>query len=561
MAENLKPDDGSRSFPVEKEERRTRLRGRPDFSDRREHSRYEASFPVDIIVGSGDEEKVYHARAEDISSGGLCLKSKDIPPSEQRIKLRFRIPDGVMPEEYIHGTVETEAEVRRADPGSGTMGVQFNEPLSSRFARGTWNLMRLSSALILLTAIVIILFVKYQNLYFFWFDVPVFLYSLLVGSFLLSRFLFASFYRPAKVKGQPPPISVIVPAHNEEEFIGRTIRQILESEYPIDNLQLIVVDDGSTDGTLDAIRKARDRYPETIVIHFDRSHGKRHALAAGLEVATGEIICFTDSDSFLHPTALKHLIARFDDPEIAAATGHCEVENIWTNMLTKMQAVRYYVAFRIMKAAESVFGCVTCLSGPLSAYRRGPLMEIVDEWLHQQFLGRMTTFGDDRSLTNALLKRGYKVVYESNARLTTMAPERWQIFMKQQLRWKRSWFRESLIASTFMWKKEPLMMLSFYLGFLLPLFAPLIVLRALVYTPVFEQLPPLTYVLGVLLMSIMLSSTYLFVKRSRLWVYGIHFCFFYMFVLVWQIPWAILTVKENRWGTRGAEELRPGDVY
>lgn len=543
------------SYPVEKAEaRRLRARSRPGYRDRRWHQRYEASFPVDIIVGSGKEEKVYHARAQDISNGGLMLESDEIPPSE-RVRLRFKIPEGTMPEEYIHGQIETDAEVRRVDEGRGTFGVQFDETLGHRFARGAWSLMRMSSVTLMLIAITLILFIKYQNLYFFWFDVPVFLYSLLVGSFLLSRFLFASFYRPVQDRGYRPTISVIVPAHNEEEHIGRTIRQIMESEYPVEKLQLIVVDDGSQDQTLEAIKRTREDYPETIAIHLSEAQGKRHALATGVEVATGEILVFTDSDSFVKPEALKQLVQRFTDPRVAAVTGHCEVENIWTNMLTKMQAVRYYVAFRIMKAAESVFGCVTCLSGPLSAYRREPLMEIMEDWLHQTFLGRMTTFGDDRSLTNNLLKRGYRVHYESSALLSTMVPEDFGVFMKQQMRWKRSWFRESLLASLFMWRKEPLMALSFYLGFLLPLFAPVIVLRALVYTPVFEQLPPFTYVFGVLLMSAMLSSVYLFVKRSRLWVYGIHFCFFYMFVLVWQIPWAVLTCSENKWGTRSRDVL------
>jgi hyaluronan synthase len=215
-----------------------------------------------------------------------------------------------------------------------------------------------------------------------------------------------------------------------------------------------------------------------------------------------------------------------------------------------MQTVRYFIAFRVMKAAESVFDCISCLSGPISAYRREALQTIMPEWLNQRFMGRPATFGDDRSLTNSLLRRGCKVVYESKARVTTLVPEKHIEFLKQQIRWKRSWFRECLIASAFMWRKEPLMALSFYLGFLLPLMGPAIVLRALIYVPLVQRTSPLMYILGITLMSALMSSTYLLYKRSRLWLYGTIFCFYYMFILVWQTPWAVLTCWRNEWVTR-----------
>jgi hyaluronan synthase len=172
------------------------------------------------------------------------------------------------------------------------------------------------------------------------------------------------------------------------------------------------------------------------------------------------------------------------------------------------------------------------------------------EWLSQMFMGRPATFGDDRSLTNSLLRRGYKVVYEAKARVTTLVPEDHGTFLRQQLRWKRSWFRESLIASTFMWRQQPLMALSFYLGFFLPLIGPAIVLRALIYVPLVQRTSPLMYIIGITLMSALMSSTYLLYKRSRLWFYGTVFCFYYMFVLVWQTPWAVLTSWRNEWATR-----------
>lgn len=537
-------------YPVEQPDRRKRSRSRADYSTRQKDPRYICDFPVTITVGKGKNEKTYEGMARNVSSGGIRLVVKDLPKTETRLKVSFEPPEGAMPEEYIHSKFETEGEVRYRDDSTNELGVEFTESLAQRLARGTWRNMRYMAFGVLALALVWILFIKYNNLYFFWFDVPVFLYSLLVGGYLVSRFLFAAFYTASKPLPELPSATVIIPVRNEEDYIERTITQLMECSYPAEKLQAIVVNDGSTDSTAAAIERARAEYPELILINFERSRGKRDALAAGARIATGDVIVFMDSDSFLKPDALKNLMNRFSDPEVAAVTGHCEVENEWTNTLTRMQSVRYYIAFRIMKAAESVFDAVTCLSGPLSAYRRKVLFEVIDEWTSQTFLGQPATFGDDRSLTNSLLQRRYRVVYEATARVTTIVPDRYGVFLRQQARWKRSWFRESLRAVTFMWKKQPLMALSFYLGFLLPLVAPFIVIRAMVYVPIMEHALPLQYMTGILAMSALMSSTYLFEKRSRLWLYGVVFCFFYMFVLVWQLPWAVLTFARRDWGTR-----------
>lgn len=540
----------TQAYPEPVPERRLRSRSRPNYSDRRAAQRYLADFPATIFVGQGKDAKAYTATVHDISSGGLLIEAPDVPANETRIQVQFRIPEGVMPESFIQGVVSTNAEVRHRDSGQPTFGLAFEEDLGARYQRTAWSYLRWLAAAVLFVAASLIMVIKYENLYYFWFDVPVFFYSLLVGAYLITRFLFAAFYSDSKPLAELPTMSVVVPVRNEETHIARTLRQLMESDYPRDRLQVIAVDDCSTDRSLAVMKETQKTYPDLVVLGLEKNAGKRHALAAGVGLATGQIITFIDSDSFLDPDALRNLVNRFSDPQVAAVTGHCDVENVWTNVLTRMQTVRYFVAFRVMKAAESVFDAVSCLSGPISAYRREVLQTIMPEWLNQMFMGRPATFGDDRSLTNSLLRRGYKVVYESQARCTTIVPDRHFEFLRQQLRWKRSWFRECLIASSFMWRKQPLMALSFYLGFILPLLGPAIVLRALIYVPLVQHTSPLMYILGITLMSALMSSTYLLYKRSRLWFYGTVFCFYYMFILVWQTPWAVLTAWRNEWITR-----------
>lgn len=545
-----KQKSGVQDGPVPKPDRRLRNLSRESPSDRRKHLRYLCQFPLTVVfeVKGQKMERVAHAR--DISDGGVLLEGAVIPPHVEQVSVKFKVPDGAMPEELIHGEIRMEGLVRFRNDKGGRYGIEFKKTMAETLAKTTWMKLRWLAAIGFIGVVSVVVMLKYENLYFFWFDVPLFLYSLLVGSYLITRFIFAAFYRKHPPLEKLPTVSVIAPVFNERTHVGRMIRQVMESHYPAEKLQFIVVNDGSTDGTSGAIAEALKVYEGVELIEFEKSRGKRHALGAGAELATGEILVFIDSDSFLDPDALKNLVKPFADPEIAAVTGHCDVENVWTNALTRMQAVRYYIAFRVIKAAESVFDSVTCLSGPLAAYRRTAFDDVKEEWLTQTFLGQPATYGDDRSLTNSLLMRGCKVVYAEDARVTTVVPDDHHTFLRQQLRWKRSWFRESMRACGFFWKRPPLMSISFYLGFILPLLGPAVVLRSLVYVPLTQSGSPFVYIFGVILMSGLISTTYLFIRRSRLWYYGLLFCFYYMFVLIWQLPWAVVTSYKTQWGTR-----------
>jgi hyaluronan synthase len=220
-----------------------------------------------------------------------------------------------------------------------------------------------------------------------------------------------------------------------------------------------------------------------------------------------------------------------------------------------MQEVRYYVAFRVNKAAESVFGTVSCSSGCLAAYRRRYVIPILDRWLNQTFLGTPATFGDDRSLTNYMLRR-YRVVFDSDALCTTIVPDKHRVFFRQQLRWKKSWTRETLIASSFMWRRHPMAAFCYYVNAIIPVISPIVVMRAL-FLPLLGPIIPAfsgmsfstMYLLGCLLM-VSLYALYYFARvNSRLWIYGFT-SFIYSFFLIWLTYYAFFTVRKNHWGTR-----------
>jgi hyaluronan synthase len=380
-------------------------------------------------------------------------------------------------------------------------------------------------------------------------------YGIVVSTYIVTRFLFSLFYRRTKDAGLEPHVAIVMPGFNEEEAIADSLRSLLALDYPAGKLEIVAVNDGSTDGTLAAMREvAGEAGGRVHVIDLGTNQGKRAAMAAGIRATAADIIAFVDSDSVLEPDALRILVQSFANPKVGAVCGHADVLNVRETWLTRMQAVRYFVAFRVVKAAESVFSAVTCCSGCFSAYRRQAILPHLEWWEHQSFLGRPSTFGDDRSLTNCVL-RDWKVRYEARAISHTLVPTTFKQFMVQQLRWKRSWTRESLIVSTFIWRKHPIAALSVYIGMVLPLIAPIVAIRTVVYLPLVDGAGlPAVYLLGVYAMAVAYGLYYI-IARSRydgLWIYGVVFCFFYLFFLLWQTYWAILTARSASWGTRPA---------
>jgi hyaluronan synthase len=385
------------------------------------------------------------------------------------------------------------------------------------------------------------------------------LYGLVVATYILSRFAISLFYRPSRDHGLEPSVAIVVPAFNEEDAVERTVRAALAVDYPEDKLELVVVNDGSTDGTGEVLERLAAHDWRLNLVTFPENRGKRAAMAAGIRTSHAEIVCFVDSDSVLDADALRVLVQRFEDPRVGAVAGHADVLNVGDSLLTRMQAVRYFVAFKVIKAAESVFHAVTCCSGCFAGYRREAILPHVDAWENQRFLGQPATFGDDRSLTNMVL-RDWRVDYESRAHSRTIVPSNFRQFLTQQVRWKRSWTRESLIVGRFIWQKHPIASISTYVGIILPLLAPITAARALFVEPLFGHGgTPLFYLLGIYAMALVYGLYYTIRHRRNdgLWVYGILFVFFYLAFLVWQTYYAILTASRTTWGTRPATHGAP----
>ncbi len=534
--------------------------------------RYHADFDVEVVMHKGRKKRVLKGRAVDISTSGVLVSIKEMPSQMDvydKFELDFDLPAGTMSEGF-ESRVKIKAKLIRSlvrenrKGGELRLAFEFHKNLYEYFQQKKWGYSVSVASAFLFIAVLAVVLMRVESVLYFKYNWFLYLYSLIAALFLLSRYLFGALYRNVPVNPDfTPGVSIIIPCFNEEEWIGRTILSCINQDYPIDKLEVIVVDDCSNDTSWQRILEMQDRLRQEAdrfkiaerlrVVKLPQNSGKRVALATGVEMAVHDLVVFVDSDSFLEGKAVRNLVQPFQDPKMGGVTGRTDVENKYTNALTKLQTVRYYIAFRVMKAAESFFDCVTCLSGPLSCYRRDLVLKFKDEWLNQTFLGHPATFGDDRSLTNYIM-RNYRTAYQDNAICSTVVPSVGKQFLNQQMRWKRSWLRESLRVSGFIWKKEPFMALFFYVGFIVPIAAPIVFVYNLVYVPLARGVFPSTFLIGLFVMAMMLSFSHLIFQKSRIWMYGFVFCLFYEVVLLWQMPVAWFTFAVSKWGTRDTPE-------
>ena len=535
--------------------------------DAKSGQRYLVDYPVTIHLSNGS---VMEARAVDISTTGILVQIPTTdgqePSFDKDVKLTFEIVPGSLPEGYEMKVKKLPALVARKfrkDTGEILFGIEFKTTLAEYAAKNRRDYRLWTATFFLAVIAFIIVLMRAESVIYFKFNRWLYLYSIIAAMFLLTRYLFATFYRPVRIDpNYTPGVSIIIPCFEEEEWIQRTVHSCINQDYPVDKLEVIVVDDCSKDRSAERVEEIIAKLKEADTgdhayrvaerIRFFRQSanlGKRDAMARGAREARHELLVFVDSDSFLDPFAVRNIVQPFKDKEMGGVSGRTDVANTYTNALTKMQAVRYSIAFRVMKAAEGYFDAATCLSGPLSCYRRDLVLKYMDAWLNQRFLGQKATFGDDRSMTNFILRYN-RTTYQDSAVCMTIVPRSYKVFLRQQMRWKRSWLRESLIAARFMWKKEPFMALSFYMGVLVPIAAPVIVLYNLFYVPIMHRVFPTNFIIGMLMMSLLMSMAQLFIRRSTTWIYALWFCLYYEAVLLWQMPVAWVTFWKTTWGTR-----------
>jgi hyaluronan synthase len=275
-----------------------------------------------------------------------------------------------------------------------------------------------------------------------------------------AKALAARRYRPSSRAVRELATSVIVPVYNESEAVFRRSLASVVANRPT---ELIVVVDGGDPEIAAIAGEYCDR-----VLRLPKS-GKRVAIAAGLRETdpTTDVVVVLDSDTVWAPDALREMLRPFADPRVGGVTPRQAIFDVGDNPVRRLADWMEDIRYHLTVPAQSVFGQVGCLAGRTIAYRRTAFEPAVEQLVRQTVLGLPQHVGDDRVLTNELLRNGWRTVYQSTALVETDAPSDWRTFWRQQLRWGRSSQRETLLSLRWLWRK-PAAFVSFATDILTP---------------------------------------------------------------------------------------------
>jgi biofilm PGA synthesis N-glycosyltransferase PgaC len=252
--------------------------------------------------------------------------------------------------------------------------------------------------------------------------------------------------------GDWPGVTALIPAYNEEAVIATSVRAVLDSDYP--ELELIVLDDGSTDATEATAIEAADGDPRCRVVRDDVNRGKAAQLNAGFERAEHELVVVTDADAHMHPRAIRELVVRMrTSPMLAAVAGAPHVTNR-DGLICAMQVLEAAAIIGLIRRTQSLTGRVGVVAGVLGLFHRDRVREVGG------YDGRMAT--EDIDLTWRLLQAGWQTAYEPHALVGMQVPAGLSALWAQRKRWARGQGEvlHTHLADVFHWRNHRMWLLA-----------------------------------------------------------------------------------------------------
>ena len=465
---------------------------------------------------------------------------------------------------------------------------------------------------LILGALATILIIKAYLLLYVLFFVGIYSFLttfILFSIFVLSYFKYIDPFNNAKdvilSSIHVPLVSIVVAAKNEEENIRNCVQSCINSTYQ--NKEIIIVNDGSTDGTTEILEQMQIENRSKIrVIHLPKSVGKKQAIEHASNLARGEIYAFMDSDCDMANNSVENAVKIFSfDGNVGALATYARVRDVNKGtLLEKMQDVWADGQFRLLKGMESSYNSVTCCSGSLSFFRREAIQEFMHEWAHDRFLGLENfKYATDRRLTANVLgnevtsnvniylqtnaynknsvqileniktstknngefgslgnyvngsskveRRNYwKVVYSPSVRVNMGVPKTFRALILQQVRWRKSFIRSIFATGKIYWKRPLVAALLYYLSIGMKLIRPFIVISSLFIMPFLgDYLTPVFYFTGIFFIGMIYAVDFkLCNPNNDMWIYRPLMTLLSTFVYVWLIFYALITIrKTTKW--------------
>lgn len=227
-----------------------------------------------------------------------------------------------------------------------------------------------------------------------------------------------------------PKVSLIIPAHNEEKIIVRSIESALETNY--ENKEIIIVDDGSKDKTYQLAYPYAKRGLVKLLHRDVASGSKAGALNYGLLFASGEVVVTVDADTLIERNSLKELVKPLSDPNVSAVSGNVRIlkgENGAKNLLVRLQAYEYLLSLELGRRFNSIIGTLLIISGAYGAFWK-KLVKSLGEY-------DKDTITEDFDITFKMRKLGKRLVFADKAVSWTFAPETWKDWRRQRVRWTK----------------------------------------------------------------------------------------------------------------------------
>ncbi len=373
----------------------------------------------------------------------------------------------------------------------------------------------------------------------------------------------ALFYKPPSPidADELPGCSVLVPVFNEGKGVMTSLESLLACHYPPEKLEIIAINDGSEDDTLEWLHRTAEAHPGRIkILSFEQNSGKKAALCAGTREAKHEYIVTVDSDSVVEPNSLRAIVSAFADPAVGAVAGNLRVLNTRDGVIPCMMDTAFLFVCEIIRTSQSLDACVMCTPGALSGYRRSLMLQLMDRWQAQRFLGVPAKIGEDRALATMILTSGYKIVFSRDALVRTIMPIDYPGMCKVLLRWTRSDIRENYLLLRWLLTQHHLsgrLAAMWYHNFIQTCntILPSLFLPSLGAVAIFAPWPALKICLYMaLLLGLLLAAIPALVYAKQVsWLrsaWAFVFSAFNLFGLSWIPLYSFLTLRNTDWLTR-----------